>query len=103
MSISNASVACLQEYIFGAQSQNAPQGFFLYSKLGPNAAEVGVAKLVHNTRPQYPVTLQTNLQAVAVQVQLNKKYTVCSVYRPPNENVNDNELINLINQLEAPF
>ena len=103
LSISNASVAFLQECKLGAQSQNAPQLFSLYSKLGPNAAQGGVAMLVHNTRSQYPVTLQTNLQAVAVQVQLNKKYTVCSVYLTPNENVNDNELINLINQLEAPF
>ena len=56
LSISNASVAGLQECKFGAQSQNAPQGFSLYSKLGPNAAQGGVAMLVHNTRPQYAVT-----------------------------------------------
>ena len=64
LSISITSVACLQECKFGAQSQNAPQGFSLYSKLGPKAAQGGVGMLIHNTRPQYPVTLQTNLQAV---------------------------------------
>ena len=99
----NISVACLQECRFGDQVQKPPRGFSLYSTAGPNAAHGGVVMLVHNSRPQHPLTLQTALQVTAVQVQLNKKYTICSIYIPPADRITQNELDNLFNQLPTPY
>ena len=46
--------------------------------------------------------LNTNLQAVAAKVWLNKWYTVCSLYLP-HINVSEAEIVNLIDQLPKPF
>ena len=103
LSKENASIACLQETRFGAQEQKAPRGFSIYSKQGPNPAHHGAAIIVHNSIPQYPITLQSNLQAVAVQLQHKRKYTICSLYLPPNENIQDNDIIQLFDELPEPF
>ncbi|GBN43114.1 hypothetical protein AVEN_100032-1 [Araneus ventricosus] len=50
-----------------------------------------------------PLTLSTNLQAVAIRIQTNSLVTVCSLYLPPNEHVSRTDLNNLISQLPSPF
>ncbi|GBM83131.1 hypothetical protein AVEN_271651-1 [Araneus ventricosus] len=50
-----------------------------------------------------PLTLSTNLQAVAIRIQMNSLVTVCSLYLPPNERVSRTDLNNLISQLPSPF
>ena len=49
--------------------------------------------------------MNTNLQAVAVNVTLSKKITihVCSIYLPPGDILSKNSLVNLIDQLPHPF
>ena len=103
LSRDNVSVACLQECRFGAQAQKPPRGFSLYSTAGPNAAHGGVAVLVHNSGPHSSLTLRTNLQTRAVQVQLKKKFTICSIYLPPDDHISEQDLGNLLDQLPAPF
>ena len=52
------------------------------------------------------IHLQTDLQAVAVQIYSKRKYTACSVYIPPGNNLNHdlrNDLDNVIRQLPQPF
>ena len=96
-------MTCLQETRFGAQDRRASKGFSIFSKLRQNLGHHGVAMLVHNSRPHYPFTLQTNLQAVAVHVQLKRKYTICSLHLSPSENIQDNDIIELFDQLPEPF
>ena len=61
-------------------------GFNLYHKCQEteNRASVGVSILVNENVPQSIVTLNTNLQAVAVKVTAHKTITLCSVYLPPH-------------------
>ena len=56
--------------------------------------------LEHNVKIQ-TIKLKTNLQATAVRLSLNKTITLCSIYIPPNYQLQSYELINLIQQLPA--
>ena len=53
--------------------------------------------------PYTTIKLQTPLQAIAVKIQLTRKYTICSLYIPPNNPFTSADLNNLIRQLPAPF
>ena len=49
------------------------------------------------------VNLNTDLQAVAVRITLDKTITLCSVYIPPNSALGLAQLKNLADQLPTPF
>ena len=49
------------------------------------------------------ISLNTNLQAVAVTLSLHKTITLCSLYIPPSYPLGGNELDQLISQLPSPF
>ena len=59
--------------------------------------------IINNNIPHSEITLNTNMQAVAISASLHKMMTVCSVYIPPNEEPKELELNNLIEQLPRPF
>ena len=50
-------------------------------------ASGGVAVIVENSVPHHFVKLETTLQAVAVNLSLNKCVTLCSVYFPPSSQI----------------
>ena len=83
------------------------RGFNLYHKCQEteNRASGGVSILVNKNIPQSIVTLNTNLQAVAVKVTAHKTITLCSVYLPPRNhfNFNPKDLQSVIDQLPSPF
>ena len=56
------------------------------------------ADILHST-----IDLTTNLQTKAVKVTLSKTITICSVYIPPNSNLEQNKLENLLLQLPHPY
>ena len=70
-----------------------------------NRPSGGVSILVNENVPQNIVTLNTNLQAVAIKVTAHKTITLCSVYLPPRNNFNFNpkDLQDVIDQLPSPF
>lgn len=103
ISETQATVICLQETMIGDRRVSAPRGFNIFHKLGPNPAHGGSAILVHNSRPFSEFPVITDLQAVAIQVHLNRKVTVCSIYMPPNENIDITQILDLIQQLPTPF
>ena len=110
LSYSQASVVCLQEsWLPNDFSTTCPRGFTIYTKSGrdPNEdflAEVGgVSILTKNTIAHSPLNLITNLQAVALRCHINKLYTICSLYLPPNSPVQISDLEDLISQLPSPF
>ncbi|GBN27818.1 RNA-directed DNA polymerase from mobile element jockey [Araneus ventricosus] len=65
-------------------------------------ASGGVAILAANYIPSMPLTLNTNLQAVAIRIQMQSLVTVCSLYLPPNDRVSQTDLNNLISELPSP-
>ncbi|GBN11311.1 hypothetical protein AVEN_78555-1 [Araneus ventricosus] len=66
-------------------------------------ASGGVSLLISNDVPSAPLELNSSLQAVAVRIHLHSLITVCNLYIPPNQQVAQSELNNLINQLPTPF
>lgn len=66
-------------------------------------AHGGVGIFVKNFVSSYKINLQTPLQAVAVSIKYHKRITVCSIYLPPNEEIEIAQLQNLVEQLPKPF
>ena len=66
-------------------------------------ASGGTSVLVKNSIPHRQLPLNTNFQAVAVSLTLNKVITICSIYIPPNSKIKLSDLDQLIQQLPEPF
>ena len=103
----NPLAVCLQETFLKDTDNITVRGFNLYHKCQEteNRASGGVSILVNENVPQSIVTLNTNLQAVAVKVIAHKTITLCSVYLPPRNhfNFNPKDLQSVIDQLPSPF
>ena len=98
---------CLQETFLKDTDTITVRGFNLYHKCHKteNRASGGISILVNENVTQSVVTLNTNLQAVAVKVTAHKTITLCSVYLPPHNhfNFNPKDLQDVIDQLPSPF
>ena len=103
----NPLAVCLQETFLKNTDNITVRGFNLYHKCQEteNRASGGVSILQNENIPQSIVTLNTNLQAVAVKVTAHKTITLSSVYLPPRNhfNFNPKDLQNVIDQLPSPF
>ena len=87
----NPLAVCLQKTFLKDTDNITVRGFNLYHKCQEcqeteNRASRGVSILVNENVPQSIVTLNTNLQDVAVKVTAHKTITLCSVYLPPRNN-----------------
>jgi len=105
---SQAVIACLQESRLPTPAPNPPRGFTMFYKSGHRAGDPplehgGTCLLIKNNIGHTPIQLNTNLQAVAARCHLDKLYSICSIYLPPNEAINATEIENIISQLTAPF
>ena len=81
------SVICLQE-TFLKQSDNISfRDFNMFNYICPDGqrASGGTSIMVKSSVPHSQFDLNSNLQAVAVNVTLSKKITICSIYLPPSD------------------
>ena len=75
------SVACLQETLLGDASWRPSQNYKIEKSPHTGGDQNrGVAVMVHITLQYTRVQLFTTLEAVAVTVNSNKQYTICSIY-----------------------
>ena len=96
--------AVLQETMLGNRKPIPPSGYTLIKDLDPVATPGhGLALLVKNDYPYTTVDLDTNLQAIAIQIYLNRLITICNIYISPNVNVDHNSVIALVEQLPKPY
>ena len=105
MSLFSPSVICLQE-TFLKQSDNISfRDLNMFNYICPDGqrASGGTAIMVKSSVPHSQFDLNTNLQAVAVNVTVSKKITICSIYLPPSDVLSKNSLVSLIDQLPQPF
>ena len=95
----------LQETMLGNSPCLCPREYTAYhSPYDVNiGSHGGVALYVRADTPHNHYVIQSPLQAVAVQVHLERKYTLCSIYLPPNEAFPRDEFKSLIQQLPRPF
>jgi len=99
------AVLCLQETFLKNTDNITLKNYSLFNHYSQNVdrASGGVSVIVNNRAPHKVIPLNTNLQAIAVSVTLQRVITFCSIYLPPNTNLVPNELDTLIQQLPAPF
>ena len=95
---------CLQEIKSKEEKVINMKGYAPYVKIpDPSNPVGGVAILVDKQYPQSSVDLNTDLQAVAVQITINSPVTLYSIYLPPGQRVSYNSLKDLVTQLPSPF
>ncbi|GBN50400.1 hypothetical protein AVEN_224438-1 [Araneus ventricosus] len=98
------SIIALQETYLKPEDTISLQHYNLLHKHGiGHRITGGVALLISNSFPSSPLTLNTSLQAIAVQIHTHSLITVCSLYLPPNTPVDQVRLNNLVSQLPEPF
>jgi exonuclease III len=108
LSSNNADIACLQETFVSNSTNLSIKNYCFYGTNTNNTGNTntinhgGVAILVKHNIPHKPLTIQTNLQAVAIRATCVKTFTVCSVYLPPSCRCDATDLTDLIDQLPPP-
>ena len=87
MSLFSPSVISLQESFLKQSDNISFRDFNLFSRICPDGqrASGGTSIMVKSSVPHSQFDLNTNLQAVAVNVTLSRKVTICSIYLPPSE------------------
>ena len=106
LSDSQAMVMCLQETKMPLIPLDPPRGFSMYHKRGANDNEIdygGVCILIKNSIGHKMLPLNTRLQAVATRCYIGRLYTICSIYLPPNNPVEMEDLEDLLSQLPQPY
>ena len=63
----------------------------------------GVSVLVNKSIAHRHISLNTNVQAVAVVLSLHKTITICFIYIPPRYQLDNRKLNDLLDQLPSPF
>ena len=98
------AIICLQEtHLKSNNTINRNHVSYNYIK-HPAYKPCGSSSVIINDNiPHSEIKLNTNLQAAAISSTLHKTITVCSIYIPPNEEIKESELNNLIEQLPRPF
>jgi len=77
--------------------------YHIFSEAIDTRTPGGVTIMIKKTIPHRQISLNTNLQVVAVTLSLHKTMTLCSIYIPPRYPLGGNELDQLISRLPSPF
>ena len=101
----NSSVFCFQKTFLKPDDNISLKGFNIYNYVHIDCLRPsdGASIFVKSSFPQRKIDLQTELQATAVSVTLDKEITICSVYIPPSISLNSKHLDNLLQQLPSPY
>ena len=95
---------CLQETRITSMNTYAPTGYdIVHSPACPIDGHVrGVAIMISNMIQYKEIILRTDLQAVAVRINIPKAYTICSIYLPHTQ-ISKQDITVLLDQLTPPF
>lgn len=99
-------VICLQETHLNAKHTHFLTQYTVFRKDrdGCTHSSGGVALVVQKSIACHEISLQTNLEAVAMRaIIFNKLITVCSLYIPPDYHLQANDFETLVDQLPQPF
>ena len=101
----NPATICLQETFLKENNNLKTLNYEQYHYIHNTGHQTnrGTSILVRNDIPQSQFLIKSKLQAVVTQVTLHKTITICSIYIPSHEQINENKLKNLIKQLTKPF
>ena len=98
---------CIQETHFqdGDRYNFTIPGYSMYTRnVNADSRQGGVALYVLNTIPHSEIPLQSALQAVACHMNVsNHRFTICSLYLPPNKPLAETDLRALVSQFDEDF
>ena len=98
------AIVCLQETLLKTDDDIKIKNHQSYNYINNTGHRAlgGVSILTRNDLPQSKINLNTKLKAMAVKVTLHRTINICSLYIPPHDAINENEL-NILQQLLTPF
>ena len=101
----NPSVFCLQETFLKTVDNISLKGFNSYHHIHTDCQKPsgGSSIFVKSSCPQRKINLNTELQAIAISVTLDREITICSVYIPPSFSLKIEHLDSLLKQLPSPY
>ena len=100
---------CLQETFHGMTLLHLPRGYTLECAdpviaHNPGVRQArGVMTLINTAYAYYKINIVTDLEAVAIRINISKPITICNIYITPEERLNRQQLNNLISQLPRPY
>ena len=97
----NPSVFCFQETFLKPDDNISFKGFNInnYVHIDCLRLSSGASIFVKSSFPQRKIDLQSELQATAVSVTLDRQITIYYVYIPPSFSLNSQHFDNLLQQL----
>lgn len=105
INIHKPAIIALQEVKLQNSKQFKVPGYVGYRREGHfnRTPHGGVALYVHQDIPHSTISLNTNIQAIALTVRLGRKVTICSLYSSRSHALTEQELDQLTNQLPPPI
>ena len=58
-----------------------------------------VSVLIRNDTPHSKVNIKKNIETVTIKATLHKAVNICSIYIPPSNDIDENEVKTLIDQM----
>lgn len=98
-------VLAFQETKLRSNTNFSIPGYLHYLREGHvnRNAHGGVGIFVHQDVPHMPIDITTEIQAVAVKVNIEQEFTVCNIYSSPSHILTEQALNDLISQLPTPI
>ena len=99
------TVIGLQETHFKERKIHCPRNFNGFHKIrvDQDRASGGVSIFVRNNIDAHEIPINTNLEAVAVSIELpNKNVSICNIYIPPSTDFSTEDISNLLRQIPSP-
>ena len=91
------SLICLQETFLKENNKLNIKQHTIYNQINKHTrASIGTSIIVNNILPQSQISLNTNLQTIAVSATLHKTISICTLYIPSNSNIIELKLKDLI-------
>ena len=100
------SCVCLQETLLGDKKPYPPSNYFIYSKNhngSQNVSPRGIAILIDKKVPHTVIDINSDLEAQAIKLHLNKTYTIVNIYISPQESASAQQINGIIAQISPPF
>ena len=106
ISTHNPIAICLQETYLKDTDKINFKNYTLYNKFAKvehGKAAGGVSIMIRNDIAHEEVDIDANLQVKTITLTTNKKFSLCSVYLPPQKKVDRADLDNIIQQLPGAY
>lgn len=100
----NPFCIALQETNLLGHENRTLKNFKIFRKDGPdpNHGYHGVLLAIHESIYSEPITLNTNLQAVAAKIHHHFAFSICNLYLPQDPSIEVHHLLEILNQLPRP-